>query len=113
MSDDILDLDSIKPNPKKIKIHGKIIECYPLTVSQLVSIARLQHDLVKITNPEEILPHIKSVLIPFIPALKDDESLDFTLTQLIEIIKFAQIDAVPKQVTSAKDYSSVDEGKKK
>lgn len=111
MSEDILDLDALNPVSKKIKINGKLIECKPITVKQLITIARLQTDLAEIKDPKEIFPYIKSVLSPFIPAINEDEELDFTVPQLIEIIKFAQSNAVPSNVDKAKDF--VDSQKKK
>jgi len=42
MTDSIhLDLDALAPEVKKVKINGKVVDCYPPKVLQLVEIAQV------------------------------------------------------------------------
>lgn len=107
MTDTIhLDLDALAPQVKKIKINGKIVDCYPPKVLQLVEIAqtwdKIQRGEVDVM---EAVPAIKKVLMPMIPAIKDDPSIDLSYPQLVALIKFAQevaIQEAPKEVQEAK-----------
>ena len=103
---DILDLDALIPRSKYIKIHGKEIECFPLTLGQLIKVARLEYDLSKLSDPDEIEQKIKDALSPFIPAIKEDLELNFTLEQLAAIAKFAQEGIVPENAEMAKEYTT-------
>jgi hypothetical protein len=100
---DILDLDAIVPPVKEIKLKGKIIKCYPLTIRQLIKLAKLEKELMQVKSEDEIIPLIKNALKPFIPEIKNND-LDFTIDQLKEIIRFAQSASVPEKATEAKEY---------
>lgn len=100
-----LDLDALAPEVRKIKIGGKVIDCYPPKVLQLVEIAQAWEKIESgQVNAMEAIPVIKKVLEPIIPAIKDDPSIDFTFQQMVAIIKFAQESAVqnaPSDVQTA------------
>jgi hypothetical protein len=105
MSNVHLDLDALAPQVKKVKIGGKILDCYPPKVLQLVEIAQVWD---KIQTGEvqssEALPAIKKVLEPIIPAIKKDKTIDFTYPQLVALIKFAQsaaVETAPSDVKAA------------
>lgn len=101
---DILDLDALAPQPRTIKFNGKTYKCYPLTIGQLVGIARLEEKLTKIKSLDEIEGLVKEALVPFIPELKD-ENLDFTIDQMRAIIEFAQVSQVPQEAEQAKQFT--------
>lgn len=96
MADNIhLDLDALAPEVKKVKINGKIVDCYPPKVMQLVTIAQVWDKIQRgEVDAMQAVPAIKAVLEPIIPAIKDDPSIDFTYPQMVALIKFAQEVAV-------------------
>jgi hypothetical protein len=100
---DILDLDALVPPVKEIKIKGKLIKCYPLTIRQLVTLAKLENKLINVKTEDEIIPLIKEALKPFIPEIENDE-IDFTIQQLREIVRFAQSASIPQEATQAKEF---------
>jgi len=98
---DILDLDALLPEPTKIKLHGKLFDCLPLTIEQLIILAKLEENLKTIKKPEDIRPLIFNALKPIIPGL---ENLNFTINQLFEIAKFAQKASLPPENKTIKDF---------
>lgn len=110
---DLLDLDVLIPSTCRIKIGGKELEAFPLTIKQLVRITNLETEIAKSTNPMDLYDVIVDVLSPMIPALKTDTTLDFNIGQLFAIIQFAQKISIPsfaapatKEVTPKKKVSS-------
>lgn len=101
---DILDLDALAPQPRTIKFNGKNYKCLPLTIGQLVGIARLEERLTKIESLDEIEEIVKEALVPFIPELKDLK-LDFTIEQMRAIIEFAQTSQVPQEAKQAQEFT--------
>jgi hypothetical protein len=102
---DILDLDALLPPPKKVKIGGKIIEVLPLTIRQLVSVAKLEERLKQVNNEDEIMAVIRETLSPFIPALKEDQTIDFTIAQMKRLVEFAQEVSAPEPDAPSKQYT--------
>lgn len=100
----IEDLDKLVPPPRKIKINGKIIECYPLSVTQLITVAKLQERLMEVKTEDEIMPLIRQALGPVIPALNDE---DFVLhfTQMNRLIAFAQEISTALPKNENKEYT--------
>lgn len=92
---DILDLDALSPEVKKIKISGKIIDCYPPKLIQLIDMQKI---LMQIEagnmKPEEAITRIKRVLTPIVPAMKKDKSIDFNMLQLSALLKFVTQSAI-------------------
>lgn len=113
MNDTIhLDLDALAPPVRKIKIGGKIVDCYPPKVVQLIRLAKV---LDKIQNNEidamEAAGAIKEVLEPVVPAMKDDKSIDFTLPQMVALLKFTQNAAVQEAPSDIKSSQTTEEKK--
>lgn len=92
---DLLDLDALAPPDKKIKVRGKILTCKPLTIRQMINVVRLEERLKNTDDAEQIIPIIKEVLSPFMPDVAKDDTIDFTVMELRQIIKFAQEVSVP------------------
>jgi len=92
---DILDLDALVPPDKQIKVRGKLLTCKPLTIKQMIEVVRLEDRLKEATTPDDILPIIRKTLSPFIPELETDDTIDFTIVELKQIIKFAQEVSIP------------------
>lgn len=107
---DILDLDALMPPSRQVKINGKLYECKPLTIRQLINVTRLEQELTKIETAEEIMPIIKKAFTPFMPQIAEDENIDFTVSQMKELIKFAQTISTAEPESEAKKY---DDPKKK
>ena len=99
---DTLDLDALVPEPKKIKLNGKFFDVLPLTIKQLINLAKLEQKLINIKNEDEVKPLILETLKPIIPELND---VDFTYLQLMALLKFAQASSLPKENKAAEDYS--------
>ena len=106
MDNNILDLDAVAPAPRLIKVRGKTLQCNPLTIRQIVQIANLETKLKNAKTADEILPAILEVLSGFIPAIKDDSTIDFTIEEMWHIIRFAQNFSLPTQATDAKQYDT-------
>jgi hypothetical protein len=100
-----LDLDALLPPTKQLKIQGRVFDCKPLTVGQLIKVAQLEQDLMKVTNESEILPLIENALTPFIPEYKK-AGLDLRIDQIREIVKFALKQTMPSEAKEAKNYSA-------
>ena len=102
---DLLDLDALAPLPRTIKFQGKTYKCLPLTISQLVNIARLEDRLEKIKSLDEIETIVRDTLTPFLPDLEKEEKIPFSIEQMRAIIKFAQESQVPAEAPNAKTYA--------
>lgn len=111
---DILDLQALVPEPKKIKLHnGKLIDCFPLTIRQLVKVAKLEKQLTEVQTEDEIIELMVDALGPFIPAIKDDPEVDFTIAELWKIVRFAQDISVQEVSKETKEYAPESDPKKK
>lgn len=106
MENDILDLDALVPPSRKIKLNNKLYDVKPLTIKQLIILAKLEQRLTQVQNEDEIMPEIKKALSPVIPDI-DDENIDFTPAQMKAIIRFAQQISVEEAQKDeiTKDYS--------
>lgn len=91
---EVLDLDILIPEPKKVKISGKIIDCYPPKIRQLLSM-QMVWDKIKSADSSEAEQLLIDVLAPIVPAIKDDKDLDFTIDQLTTLLQYAQNIAIP------------------
>jgi hypothetical protein len=93
---DILDLDALAPEVKKVKIAGKIIDCYPPKVLQLIKMQKIWEKMQggKLTSAEAI-QGLKEALTPIVPAIKNDDDIDFSIEQLTALLRFAQGTAIP------------------
>lgn len=111
MSEEILDLDALLPPPRKIRLQGKILEVKPLTIRQLIYIVKLEQRLAEVNNEDELMEEVRKALVPFIPALAEDETIDFTAGQMRELIKFAQ--KISVEVADDKETKVYAEPKKK
>lgn len=101
----MLDLDALIPEPKKIKIKGKIIDCNPPTIKQLLNIQKVV-DTIQNNNlqGEEAINKFEDALSAIIPALKTDPEIDLTINQFYALIQFLQTDAIPQSAVKAQDY---------
>lgn len=95
---DVLDLDALLPEPKKIKINGKLIDCYPPKVKHLISMQRVFARIQNAQDTDEAEKLIEDVLAPIIPAIREDDTIDFTLDQLKALLQFAQNAALRQDV---------------
>jgi hypothetical protein len=110
---DVLDLDALIPPVKKIKINGKIIDCFPLTLKQLLNIAKLRKELQNIDDPDKIEQMIMNGLSPFCPAAKE-KGFDLTLAQFNAIVDFAMQSSIPQDIEKdAKIETNVNTEEKK
>jgi hypothetical protein len=98
----LLDLDVLTPEPKTVKIGGKIYKCYPPTLRQLIKIATLK-DL-DTTEPENIEKKVLDVLSTIIPGIENDE-VELNILQLHALIDFVNDMASPEKLEKAKAYS--------
>lgn len=113
MTEEILDLDALLPLPQKVKINGKIIECNPLTIEQLVRVINLQESLQKIKDAREFMPLFREAMSPFVPAL-NDETFELTIFQARALITFAQKISIPQpDESSTSENKDMEDPKKK
>lgn len=102
---DMLDLDILAPEPKKIKIKGRIIDCYPPTIRQLLNIQKVVDSIQsQTTSADEALDKLEDALAAIIPALKTDTDIDLTIPQFYALINFLQTDAIPETASQAQAY---------
>ncbi len=100
---DILDLDALVPPTKKLTLKGVSYDVYPLTIRQLVELAKMDYKLSEMDSEEKVMPYVINTFKGFIPNLPDDA--DFTVFQMRAIITFAQNVSMPEQTTGAKEYA--------
>lgn len=99
---DTLDLDALLPEPRKLKFLNKMYEVLPVTIEQLITLAKLEKRLVDIKNEDEIKPLILEALQPIIPGL---ESVKFTFNQLKSLMAFVQQPVLPSENKTEKEYN--------
>lgn len=99
--EEILDLDKIIPESKKVKLNGKTLTVYPPTIRQLLKIQRVGQDIqARIIIGLEAETKLIEALSSVIPALKEDDgSIDFNQAQLIALVQFVQSTAIPQDAT--------------
>ena len=102
---DIFDLDALVPPSKHIKVRGKMLECKPLTIRQTITLIKLEQKMLGIQNVDEIMPLIKEALGPCVPAILEDETVDFTIYELRQIIRFAQKISIPEVAPETQPYT--------
>lgn len=101
---DVFDLDALLPEPKKIKIQGKIIDANPPTVRQILHIQKVMAEIKdQNLSGEEAEEKLIDVLSVIVPEMKKDKNLDFTLEQLLALITYLQKEAVPDNI-AVKQY---------
>jgi ASC-1-like (ASCH) protein len=90
MSDQILDLDALAPQPKKVKLGGKIIDVNPPRLKQLIKLVRIFSSLENVKDKEalEDVNQIVEELEYMAPGIKD---MDLTIDQMRALIEFAMI----------------------
>lgn len=95
--DEILDLDKLIPEPKKIKLNGKIIDLHPGKLKTLIKLQRsfLAFQNSNGENQEQLLDEVINTLAVLIPAIKD-EDMDISLTQLPVLIEVAYKASMPE-----------------
>lgn len=98
---DYLDLDALLPESRKIKLKGVEYECLPVTIEQLIKLAKLMNRLKTVKNDDEIKPLILKTLQPIVPELKD---VNLTVGQLLKLVEFAQEVQAVKETTLAKEH---------
>lgn len=94
---EVLDLDALLPEAKKVKLNGKVFDVYPATIRQLLRIQSIGQDIStgKLTGPEaEDL--LINALSSIIPVLKEDTSVDLNIAQMVALIDFVQKQSVPQ-----------------
>lgn len=102
---DILDLDALAPQAKKIKINGKVIDCNPPTIKQLLNLQRTVNEIQQSNvSADEAMSRLEDALSRIIPSLATDKDIDFTLGQFYALIEFLQKDAIPQSATKAQAY---------
>lgn len=97
---DTLDLDALLPEPKKIVLHGKSLDVLPLTIGQLIILAKLEAKLMSAKQPDDFKTLVLDALKPVIPELND---VNFTIDQLKAIQQFVQKASLPETKT-AKEF---------
>lgn len=105
MSDALLDLDALAPQPKQVKVSGKIIECKPPTIRQLLNIQKTVDKIQQSsTTAEEAITLLEDAFASIMPAIKEDPDIDLTLEQFYALIQFLQSQSIPDSATKAQSY---------
>ena len=101
---DILDLDALLPPPRHVILGGKKLEIKPLTIRQIIILSQFREKLKTIQDGDEMLKTIRDTISLIMPAYGKDDSIDFTVSQMFELIAFAQSVSIPETATEAKKY---------
>lgn len=93
---DILDLDALAPEPKQVRIDGKIFDLFPIKVKVLIKIQKifLEWKSGKITDDNQDIEAIIETLKPVFPGISE---VDLTFQQLLRLLEFASEKAIPEQ----------------
>lgn len=97
---EILNLDALNPQPKKVKLNGKIIECYPPKVLELIELQQIFASMKGISEIDEldnVAKKFRAKLSKTIPDL-EKENIDLSLDQMITLYQYLQ--NVPTQQVS-------------
>ena len=105
--ENILDLDVIVPVVKHIKINGKIIECHTPKIKQLIRMTQMWRKFSLAKDDVELEKMFIDALSPIVPAVKEDDELDFSFEQLKGLVEFVQKTAVPTEATqTGKEFTT-------
>lgn len=97
--DEVLDLDALLPQARKVKIHGKLIDAFPPTLRQAIQLQRIGTQVIGGNlSEEEAVKVLMDTLVPLVPALAEDKTIDFTFEQLVVLVEFLQKQSIPKTV---------------
>ena len=90
MSDQILDLDALAPQPKKVKLGGKVFDVNPPRLKQLIKLIRLFSSLENVKTKEELedVDKIMDELNNMAPGISE---ADLTIDQMKALIEFAML----------------------
>jgi hypothetical protein len=85
-----LDLDKLAPEPRKVKLGGKVIDVHPAKVKNLIAIQKLFLSFRSTDKaPEEQLKDMDKIIDVLRPIVPDIDSVDFTMEQLTKLLEFA------------------------
>lgn len=100
---EIIDLDKLLPEPKKIKISGKVLMLYPGKIKTLIKIQKAFAGFKEASTEEQsgLLESVVDTLVKIIPDIKNDD-VDIGIEQLPEIINIAYQSSIPKDLNLAK-----------
>lgn len=90
---DILDLDALAPEPKRVKINGEVVECYPPKMFQLIRLQKLFLKLQQNGEDADLLEQFRDALYELVPSLKESNA-DLSFQQLTTLLSFLQESAV-------------------
>lgn len=110
MNDNVFDLDKLVPEPKKIKLSGKILDLYP---GKLKTIVKLQRAFASMRDgngdPEEVI----NILSTLIPQIKDDDVDINVSTQLPVLVKLAYEVSLPNDAQQVREQNMTPSTEKK
>lgn len=82
---DTLDLDSILPRKRTIKLNGKNYEVLPATLRDFIVIQQLFLGMQNLKDNTATMAEINKALVPVVP---DIEDMNLTIDQLSALLKF-------------------------
>ena len=95
-----LDLDLLKPEPKKVRLNGKEHDAYPPSIDALFSLIRMKNKLDDIgqmneSEAEGVFNDIKGAIAMLIPGIEQEQ---LSLEQLFALVDFISGLAVPSDI---------------
>jgi len=100
---DALDLDKLEPQPKQIVLGGKTYDLFPPKVRTILEIERFFVEARTNATPKETLERAVLICKNLIPAMKNDETIDLSIEQVLAIINYVygmgSSDEKPKEGT--------------
>jgi len=102
MNEEILDLDALVPEPKKVRFGGEIITVNPPKMGELMAMVKfakkMEGDNTGTLDYEPIVEEMKAILVRVIPEL---EGKDLSIGQILALETLLSQMATPQQVSEA------------
>lgn len=98
---DTLDLDQLIPEPKTVKVNGKVYELKPLKLKTLLNLQKIL-STAKDKSNEEMLTLMDDMFASLKPIVPDIEEMDLTLPQTLALMDFIYRNEQATQGSEAK-----------
>lgn len=98
MTDYDLDLDTLQPEAKKVKINGRIVDVYPPKFKSIIALMKISSSMQEVSGSEnlaQVEQDLTNALIPIMPALAEPD-MDLSMEQLMKLLDFVMLISTPQ-----------------
>ena len=103
---DTLDLDVIIPEPRTVKVNGKVYEVLPLKLNEFLALQRILTSI-KDRSQEELLELMGKIFDTMRPAVPQIDEMNLTMTQAFALLEFIYKQENVKQVRTDEEKKTV------